>query len=104
MEDDVAAGAGVDEGGEVGDVTVGELEGSRVRIGRGWKGCEIARAAHERPNGVALGEQSAAEGAAKVTGCAGHQRLHLCTFSLFEALTQTFGLWTLDGQCGFLVD
>lgn len=61
MEDDVAAGAGGGQGGEVGDVTVCELQ--RI-IKRDGEGGEVAGTAYEGPHGVTLGQQAAAQPAA----------------------------------------
>lgn len=63
MEDDVAAEAGGDQGGEVGDVTVCDLQRIRIRR-RDGEGGEVAGAAYEGPHGVALGQQGAAQAAA----------------------------------------
>lgn len=72
MEEDVAAVEGVDKGGEVGDVAIGELESG---VG-GREGAEVAAPPHEGPYDVALLEEPVAEAATEVAGRSRHQHFH----------------------------
>lgn len=72
VEEDVAAVEGVDKGGEVGDVAIGELESG---VG-GREGAEVAAPPHEGPYDVALLQEQVAEAAAEVAGRSRHQHFH----------------------------
>lgn len=85
VKEDVAAGAGGEEGGEVGDIAVSELDGGR-------QGAEIAAPPHEHPHGVAFRHQTATEPAAQVPGRPRHHHLH----SRFDSLLRLPSLSPLD--------
>lgn len=70
MEDDGAAGDGINDVAVIGDVAVHELDGSAA----GEAG-DITGAAYEGADGVAVSEKGGAEPSAEVAGCAGQKYL-----------------------------
>lgn len=69
VEEDIATLEGVDEGREVSDVAIDELESG---VG-GRKGAQFAAPPHEGADGVAFLEQPVAEATAEITGRPRHK-------------------------------